>query len=251
MWTRVACQASVVVRCRSHVDLDPRLVQGEARERHVRILPADKAAQPADADLDGPEPAPVALPQISRSWFVGTSLRVVQREAALGIVVEQGVVERPWTLGSTSVIPVTSQTPCSRATSPSRSASGPGTSTDASASGKGRFGARVGPARQVLGPGGGRVRRQVGLGEDDELAPLPPLPVHVRPGVERGCEVEHDRLGLSAGDAATGRRTEGSTEKDALCGELRHRALDGRPRTPLGSARAARSVSLRARGFGA
>src|SRR5206468_8206039 len=49
-----------VVRGRGDVDLDSGLVQRDARERHV-VLPADQAAEAAEAGLDRGEAAAVAL----------------------------------------------------------------------------------------------------------------------------------------------------------------------------------------------
>src|SRR5947207_10579699 len=51
----------VTVVCgRCDVDLDTGLVDGEPRERHV-VLPADEAADAAEAGLDGMEPTAVPL----------------------------------------------------------------------------------------------------------------------------------------------------------------------------------------------
>ena len=83
-----------VVRGRGDVDLEPGLVQREARERHV-VLPADQPAEAAERRLDRPQAPPVALPPDQPLVVRGHELAVVEREAALGVVVEQRVVERP------------------------------------------------------------------------------------------------------------------------------------------------------------
>ena len=115
-----------VVGGRGDVDLDAGLVEREARERHV-VLPADQAAEPAERRLDRAQPAAVALAPDEPLVVRRHELAVVERQLAVGRVVEQRVVERPGRSGSGSLTPMTSQTPCSRAIAPSRSASGPGT----------------------------------------------------------------------------------------------------------------------------
>ena len=82
-----------VVGRRSHVDLDAGLVEREARERHV-VLPADEPAEPAEAGLDRPQAPPVALAPHEPLVVRGHELAVVERQAALGVVVEERVVER-------------------------------------------------------------------------------------------------------------------------------------------------------------
>ena len=82
-----------VVGGRGDVDLDAGLVQREARERHV-VLPAHEAADAPEAGLDRVQPAAVALPPDQPLVVRGHELAVVERERAVGRVVEERVVDR-------------------------------------------------------------------------------------------------------------------------------------------------------------
>ena len=82
-----------VVGGRGDVDLDARLVEREAGERHV-VLPADQAAEPAERRLDRAQPTPVALAPDEPLVVRRHELAVVERELALRRVVEERVVER-------------------------------------------------------------------------------------------------------------------------------------------------------------
>ena len=85
--------AVAVVRGRGDVDLDARLVEREARERHV-VLPADQAADPSERRLERPQAAPVALAPDEPLVVRRHELAVVERELARRRPVEQRVVER-------------------------------------------------------------------------------------------------------------------------------------------------------------
>ena len=98
--------------------------------------------------------------------------------------------------------PVTSQTPWVRATSPSLAVA-VARNLDALAGEhrERRLRARVGPAGQVLRPGGGRVRGDEGLRKDDELGSFSgSLGGQRAEPVDRPLAIEDDRLGLDAGD---------------------------------------------------
>ena len=87
-----------VVGGRRDVDLDAGLVERDARERHV-VLPADQAAEPAEAGLDRVEAAAVALAPDEPLVVRRHELAVVEGELAGRRVVEERVVDRPGPLG--------------------------------------------------------------------------------------------------------------------------------------------------------
>jgi hypothetical protein len=72
-----------VVCRRRDVDLDAGLVDREARKRHV-VLPADQAADAAEAGLDGVQAAAVALSPDEALVVRRHELAVVERELAVG-----------------------------------------------------------------------------------------------------------------------------------------------------------------------
>jgi hypothetical protein len=100
-----------VVGGRGDVDLDARLVERDARERHV-VLPADQPADAAETGLDRLEPAAVALAPDEPLVVVGTSLRWWSASSPRRVV-EERVVDRPGRSASTSLTPVTIQMPSS------------------------------------------------------------------------------------------------------------------------------------------
>src|SRR5262249_28152507 len=77
-----------VVGSRGDVDLDTRLVERNARERHV-VLPADQAADTSESGLDGLEAATVALTPDQALVVGGHELAVVKSELAGRRVVEK------------------------------------------------------------------------------------------------------------------------------------------------------------------
>src|SRR5918994_1093748 len=191
-------RVSVVGR-RGDVDLDPRLVQREPRQRHV-VLPADQATEAADARLDRPQPAAVARAP-DQALVVGRhEFPVLEDEAPVWPVVQERVVDRAGALGvdlrdardEPHAVRLRSLTE----TVGSRAWHCHGLLRDA---GEGRLRALVGPTGEVLRPGRGRIDRDEGLGEDDELGALAgglggqPLEL-----LQRRVAVENDRLGLHA-----------------------------------------------------
>ena len=82
-----------VVGGRGDVDLDAGLVEREARERHV-VLPADQPADPAEWRRDRAQALAVALSPDEALVVRRHELAVLQRERAVGSVVEERVVER-------------------------------------------------------------------------------------------------------------------------------------------------------------
>ena len=83
--------------CRGDVELDPRLVERETRQRHA-ILPADQAAEAAESRLDSGQAAAVALTPDEALVVRRHKLAVVEREQAIGRVDEERVVDRPRSL---------------------------------------------------------------------------------------------------------------------------------------------------------
>src|SRR5262245_30962751 len=96
MWIRLPAVA--VIGGRGDVDLDARLVERETRERHV-VLPADQAAKPAEVRLDRAQALAVARAPDESLVVRRDELAVLERERAVGSVVEERVVERPGPLG--------------------------------------------------------------------------------------------------------------------------------------------------------
>ena len=191
-----------VVRGRGEVDLDPRLVEREAGERHV-VLPADQAADPAERGRDRAEPAAVALPPDEALVVRRHELAVVQRELAGGREGQQRVVERrPGPLG-VDLVDADDEPDAvllRRRTHP----------VDVRAGDLNRLACQ--PCERLLGRGGRPARELLRpdrrgvcgyerLGQDDELRALAgrlagePLELG-----ERRVAVEDRRLGLDAGD---------------------------------------------------
>jgi hypothetical protein len=81
-----------VVGGRRQVDLDPLLVEGRARQRHV-VLPAQQAGHPGPPGLDGAQPGPVAVAVDGALVVGGHQLAVLAEERAVGAEVGDRVVE--------------------------------------------------------------------------------------------------------------------------------------------------------------
>ena len=158
-----------VVGGRGDVDLDARLVEREARERHV-VLPADQPADPAERRRDRAQAVAVALAPDEALVVRRHELAVLARERAVGGVVEQRVVERRGPRGvdlgdagddPDAVLP--------------RGGADPrlGLARDGdrlAGEQRERLGcARLGPARERLRPDRGRVRGDERLREDEQL----------------------------------------------------------------------------------
>ena len=190
-----------VVGGRGDVDLDAGLVEREARERHV-VLPADQPADAGRAGLDRAQPAAVALAPDEPLVVRRHELAVVQRERAVGRVVEQRVVERAGPLG-VDLVDAGDEPDAvlarDRAEPVARRARAPRPTRARAA--RRPPSRRVRPAGERLGPDRRRVRGDERLREDDELrARAGGLGGQRRELVERRLAVEHDRLGLDAGD---------------------------------------------------
>ncbi len=118
--------AIAVVRRRGDVDLDARLVEREAGERHV-VLPADEAAEAAQRRLDRAQAAAVSLAPDEPLVVRRHELAMLERELAVGAVVEKRVVERARAARARSRRPRSrARRRASRAISASRSPPGPG-----------------------------------------------------------------------------------------------------------------------------
>ena len=190
-----------VVGRRGDVELDARLVEREARERHV-VLPADQAADPPDRRLERAQPAPVALAPDQALVVRRHELPVVERELARGRVVEERVVDRARTGGVDLV--------------------DPGDEPDAVLAGdraqsvgigarhlerlsvqerERRLRARIRPAGERLRPRRGRIGGNERLREDDEpRARCGGLGRAFREPVERRSSIEDRGLDLAARD---------------------------------------------------
>src|SRR5205814_8154763 len=87
-----------VVGGRGDIDLDAGLVERDARERHV-VLPADQAAEPAEARRNRLEAAAAALAPDEPLVIGGHELAVMEGGLAGRRGVKERRVERPGSLG--------------------------------------------------------------------------------------------------------------------------------------------------------
>jgi hypothetical protein len=189
-----------VVGGRREVDLHARVVQGEARERHV-VLPADQAADACDLRVDRVQAVTVSLTPDQAFVIRRDELAVLEQKPSVCTVDEQRVVERPrpvrldlrytrrehdYVLARNVADPVGFW-----------ARDGDGLARDRR---EGCLRARRGPARQSLDPNRRGVYGYERLGKGDERRSVPSgFGGQAAQFLERRVPVEHNRLSLDTG----------------------------------------------------